>query len=507
MPFDESEELAIRQRLKDDFVHYASKCLRIRTKSGAIEPLTLNSAQRLIHDRIEAQLKETGKVRAIILKGRQQGCSTYVEGRFYWKVSHRYGVRAFILTHEQEATDNLFEMAERYHEHCPDVVKPSTGAANAKELHFDKLDSGYKVGTAGTKAVGRSQTIQFFHGSEVAFWPFASTHAAGILQAIPDEPGTEAILESTSDGPGDFFHGRWQSAVRGEGGFIAIFVPWYLQTEYSHPVDKGFAQDKDEVEYSALCGGLTDGQIAWRRAKIADLGGGEEGEESFRREYPATPEEAFEASNKRSVIPSPLVRAAINRKVKPTGRVVWGLDVARFGGDRCALAKRQGNALTERVAAWSGLDTMQTAGRVHQEYLEAEDKPEVIFVDVIGLGAGVVDRLTELGLPVVGVNAAEGSSAKETYPRLRDELWFAAREWFEAKDVSIVQDEPLIAELTAPRYSYTSGRERKKVESKDEMEKRGLRSPDLGDAFVLTFAQGSARNVQQSYTPETRWDH
>lgn len=496
-----------KRRLATDFEFYALNCLHIRPKVGKVAPLRLNSAQRLIHRKIEAQLAETGRVRAVILKGRQQGCSTYVEGRFYWKVTHRKGVRAFILTHEQDATDNLFEMAERYHEHCPEQHKPHTGASNAKELSFDKLDSGYKVGTAGTKAVGRSQTIQYFHGSEVAFWPHADGHARGILQAVPDEDGTEVILESTSDGPANFFHSRWQAAVRGEGGFIAIFIPWFLQAEYSHPTPKEFSRSTKEAEYADLCGGLTDGQLAWRRAKIADLGGGDEGEESFRREYPATPEEAFEASSKRSVIPANLVRQAINRDVKPTGRVTWGLDVARYGGDRCALAKRRGNVLLDPVESWTGHDTMQTANRVYEAFMAAEDKPEVIFIDVIGLGAGVVDRLVELGLPAYGVNVSESPGHKEAYPRLRDELWFAGREWFEARDVRIPADEALIAELTAPRYEYTMGRQRKKVESKEEMEARGLRSPDLADAFLLTFAQGSARGGLQSYEPAVTWEH
>jgi len=184
------KELTIRRLLRDDFEHYASKCLSIRTKSGKIEHLVLNQAQRYIHARIEEQRQKTGKVRAIVLKGRQQGCSTYVEGRFYWRVTHSKGVRAFILTHEEEATANLFELAKRYHDNCPQVVKPNTGASSAKELNFDKLDSGYKVGTAGNKAVGRSSTVQLFHGSEVGFWPNAQQHAAGILQAIPDEQGT-----------------------------------------------------------------------------------------------------------------------------------------------------------------------------------------------------------------------------------------------------------------------------------------------------------------------------
>ena len=101
-------------------------------------------------------------MRAIILKGRQQGVSTYVEGRFYWQTTHRKGVRAFILTHEADSTSALFEMVERYHESAPRFVKPSTGASNQKELSFDELDSGYKVGTAGNKSVAGVQRCSIF---------------------------------------------------------------------------------------------------------------------------------------------------------------------------------------------------------------------------------------------------------------------------------------------------------------------------------------------------------
>ncbi|MEQ1670117.1 MAG: hypothetical protein ABL893_04580, partial [Hyphomicrobium sp.] len=162
-------ERAVRQRLKDEFEHYAAKCLRIRTKSGDVENFRLNRSQLYLHNRLQEQLRTKGRVRALVLKGRQVGISTYIAGRFYWRVSHRFGVRAFILTHLDTASDNLFGMAKRLHESCPSLVKPETGKANAKELSFSKLDSGYKVATAGTAEVGRSETIQFFHGSEVAF--------------------------------------------------------------------------------------------------------------------------------------------------------------------------------------------------------------------------------------------------------------------------------------------------------------------------------------------------
>ena len=111
-----------RQRLKDDFAHYARRCLMIRTKAGRIAPFRLNRVQEDLHARLEAQLAERGRVRALVLKARQPGISTYVGGRFYWKVTHRRGVRAFILTHRDQATESLFSIAKRFHDYS-DVRK------------------------------------------------------------------------------------------------------------------------------------------------------------------------------------------------------------------------------------------------------------------------------------------------------------------------------------------------------------------------------------------------
>ena len=143
---------AVRQ-LRDFLPLFARKCLKIKDKGGKIIPLEFNRSQMYLHEQLEAQKARTGKVRAIIVKGRQTTISTYVSSRFYHRTALTRGVQTFILTHEQDATDNLFHMVARFHEHSP--LKPQTGASNAKELYFDILDSGYSVGTAGNKAVGR----------------------------------------------------------------------------------------------------------------------------------------------------------------------------------------------------------------------------------------------------------------------------------------------------------------------------------------------------------------
>ena len=229
----------LRARLDADYEFFAARELRIRGKRGAMAPLVFNRAQRHIHAALEAQKAATGKVRALILKGRQQGCSTYVAGRYYHRASRAAGQRVFILSHEEQASRNLFEIVARFHDLVAPELRPSTGVANASELYFDALDSGYKVATAGTRGVGRSATLQLFHGSEVAFWPHADTHAAGVLQAVPDLPGTEIILESTAHGVGNLFHKLWRDAEAGLSGYLAIFVPWFWQEEYRQPPAPG----------------------------------------------------------------------------------------------------------------------------------------------------------------------------------------------------------------------------------------------------------------------------
>lgn len=298
------KERRIRARLKNDFVHYARKCLKIRSKQGAILPLELNAAQRHIHAALEAQLATTGRVRALILKGRQQGCSTYVQARFYWKVTHGRGRRAFILTHLDEATRNLYKITRRFHENCPAPLRPRTSSLRERELVFDRLDGGYRVGTARSPGTGRSDTIQYFHGSEVAYWANAPEHMAGVLQAVADEPGTEIILESTSDGPGGLFHKLCQDARNGLGDYILIFVPWHWQDEYRKTPPPDFEPTAEEQALMASMN-IDAAQICWRRAKLGELGG----IFVFRREYPASIDEAFHSDRPGSLWRRPVIDA------------------------------------------------------------------------------------------------------------------------------------------------------------------------------------------------------
>ena len=216
------------------------------------------------------------------------------------------------------------------------------------------------------------------------------------------------------------------------------------------------------------------------------------------------------------LLPLYLVEEATKRDVEasPTTPVVWGVDVARFGGDRSAVAKRQGQVLLEPIKTYQGRDLMEMAGIVLSEYEACPYmlRPVAIYIDAIGIGAGLADRLRELDLPAVAVQVSESASLKERFNRLRDELFWNTREWFEARDCHIPEDQTLIQELTAVRYSYLSSG-KLKIESKDEMKRRGQRSPDVADAFVLTFAESGAiaggyskgYTSKRSYKPRTGW--
>jgi hypothetical protein len=210
----------------------------------------------------------------------------------------------------------------------------------------------------------------------------------------------------------------------------------------------------------------------------------------------------FPKADADTVIPFESIEAATIRDVTPSpaAPMIWGLDPARFGGDRSALVKRKGNAVPELPKVWQDLDLMQLSAMVKIEWdtTDISKRPAEILVDSIGLGAGVVDRLRQLELPVRGINVSESPSMKDHYSNLKAELWFeGAKAWFQKldctlpKDIAHTPNGSLCGELALPRFKFTKTG-KLQVESKDEIKKRGFASPDLADAFILTFASSAA---------------
>lgn len=491
MALSPDQRRAALARLAADFELFADKILRILPKAGGMPvPLSLNPAQRHLHKRIEIQRESTGKVRAIVLKGRQQGISTYTEGRYYWRLSHQRGKRAMILTHEQAATDNLFGMVSRFYDQAPAEYRPHLGASNAKELVFDLLESRYSVATAGAKDTGRGGTAQLFHGSEIAFWPHAQQHLAGIGQIVPDLPGTEVIFESTANGTANVFHELWQLASKGRSDFLPVFIPWMWQPEYTAAATPDFEMSQADDEYRDAYG-CTLEQMVWRRRKIDTDFRGDSG--LFDQEYPAAPDVAFASSSPRALIKATLVaKARRARDVEAIGPRIMAVDPAEYGDDDTSVAMRQGR-VARKLAAWNGLGTMETVGKV--ALIADREKPDSIVVDATGVGTGVADRLRELGYPVIRVHFGQAATDDERYVICRDEMWGEMADWFADQPASIEDDDSLAAQLTSVQYTHDSKR-RIKLESKEKLKDRGLRSPDDADALALTFFRGiSTANV------------
>jgi hypothetical protein len=381
------------------------------------------------------------------------------------------------------------------------------GNANAKELMFPGLDSGYKVGTAGSQGVGRSSTIQLLHASEMAFWKFAASHSAGIMQTVPDERGTEVIKESTANGMNNLFHSDWVDAERGKSDFVPIFVPWFWQDEYRRPAPEDFELDDEELDYAEAYS-LDQEQMAWRRNKIAEL----KDPMLFKQEYPATAAESFQTTGHDSFIKPVDILRARKAKLDGFGPLVMGVDPARFGNDRFSISYRCGRKILG-VQSKNKIDVVSGANWVKSEIDEM--RPDRCFIDVGGLGAGVFDILVSWGLPYSRICVAVnfGSKPQNEYIVLddgtkkpggrlrRDEMWMRSKDWLlDVGGADIPDLDSLHADACAPGYGYDMN-QRLVIESGEHMRSRGVPSPDEWSSVILTFAE-PVIDMQGAYPDE-----
>lgn len=292
----EMEKRKLLEEYSKDFTRFAQEQIRIVTKdaSKGFVPFELNQAQAIISEQLTKQLEDTGRVRAIILKARQQGISTYCVGRVYWKSYFSPHSRSVVMAHDSATSDALFSMSKNLIRNMPKNLAPKEERSNAKEViisspYFkDKTaKASYRLYTAGAPEAGRGTTPTIAHLSEVAFWNHDEKILAGLFQGIPQTDGTEVILESTANGAQGEFYRLWKDAVAGENEYLPIFLPWFITDEYRRSHPEGMILSVDEEKLVERFD-LDNDQIYWRRLKIA-----EGGEHKFRQEYPATAEEAF----------------------------------------------------------------------------------------------------------------------------------------------------------------------------------------------------------------------
>lgn len=500
----EPREVDRLQRLMKDYPYFSKEVLKIRTKSGVILPFTLNKAQQYLHHRLEQQRQTLGRVRAIIVKGRQLGSSTYVQGRYYHRLwRSRRALRAFILTHHQDATNNLFGMAQRFHAlHAPGLAQPPLLRGNAKELLFEDNDCGYAVSTAGSVATGRGSTFQLFHGSEVAFWENATEHVTGAFQTVGNAEGSEIILESTANGVGNMFYRQAQAAIRGESEFEAIFIPWFWGEDYVADCPDQWEPAQAWYEYARVHR-LTWEQLYWAYLKNRELAlvisaSFDEPCWLFRQEFPATFDEAFQSSGNSFIPPLHVLRAR-KAKVIGHGPIILGVDPSRVQ-DRVGIIDRCGRRMGERIAermdpGGSGTYVAaQIAARINRI------RPDWVCVDVGGLGGPIFDILTDMGYTnLIAVNfgaspVTTSQTGDDAYFNRRAEMYDLLRRWLADDElpVQVPDDDSFQADICAaewgPGKTQFNTSNELVLEEKDSIKKRIGASPDLGDAAALTFA-------------------
>lgn len=423
-----------------------------------------------------ATAKKEGKRRFTIKSGHGTGKSTSQAWLILWFVLFHRDLKVPVTANSQDQLrDVLWSEIAKWHRELPPFLRDMIEVS--AERVFVKADPEGAFAVARTARPERPEALQGFHADTLAFF-------------IEEASGIEDIIFETAGG-----------ALSSENSWVFMFANPTRTSGYFHRSHHG--NRSNWRCYTIPCSASSRVSESYPLDMAHEYG---EGSNVFRIRVLGE----FPLSEDNSVVSLGMIEASIGREVSPSGDAeVWGLDVARFGDDTTALAKRCGNILLEPVKEWKKLDLMQVCGLVVSEFRLAKRRPSSINVDVIGLGAGVVDRLRELGLPVRGINVGESPATDaHRYMRQRDELWFKAKDWFDTRAVCIPRDETLIEELIGPTYKIESTG-KLKVESKDDMKKRGVKSPNKADAFCLTFAGGDIaiermhHVAQQSYDPFT----
>lgn len=197
----------------------------------------------------------------------------------------------------------------------------------------------------------------------------------------------------------------------------------------------------------------------------------------------------YEDQSDKQLISAKIVDRAMTTKVETTRQdeLIMAVDVARFGDDETVICYRRGrDAYTLPWVFMSKLDTMEVAARVAFHF--DNNRPNALFVDETGVGAGVVDRLKQLGYPVTPVNfgSKPDGMTDAKVANKRAEMWVRMKEWLNG--ISAIPDDPqLAAQLTAVEYKHDANNAIL-LEKKEDMKKRKLPSPDRADALALTFA-------------------
>jgi len=344
-------------------VDYIEGLLHIDNKDRIEVPFRLNSIQKLI--------MENKAKRNIILKARQLGCSCLMLADMFIEAVTKENSICVVVSHETHATQRLLDRVHFYYDTFPDP-KPVLGHESASELSFPKLHSTIYIGTARSMSFGRGDRIDKALLSEIAHYE----EPQRILTAV--EGATrygELTLESTPNGENNVFYDVWQKAREKRNTYVPFFFPWWYGNEYQLPrghkdaleADRnGLTYDAEEIELVNKFN-LTEDQIRWRRATLADMGG------EFYQEFPEDEVTCFQQSGDPVFDP---VRCAILAKDcyegqrHPYGFYIWK-DVEP--GMRYVIGADTSSGTGESMSAASVLDDNWNVCATFQAKMEPTD--------------------------------------------------------------------------------------------------------------------------------------
>ena len=327
--------------IKQDFYKFAKMNLYIKDKFANIVPFVPNEPQRALIDYVLLCIKEKRPVKVIILKARQMGFSTAVEALCYWWTSTNFNINSVIIGNDEKSSLNLYRMFRRYFDNTNILFKPSVRYNTKSDLTFEKFDesgkqiglgSAIKIETAKNKSAGRSDTINFLHGSEVATWESGEDLVASLMQTVPDaevmEKPSMVFLESTAEGRGNYFHKEYVAAAEGRNNYQPAFAPWWVLDTYERDAtfeDLGKLNDYELFLVDLMKQGhdtlghhfliseeAIPRKLAFYRRKAKDFAATPE---RLPQEYPSTWQEAFIASGKN--VFSPLALQEMEKDATP----------------------------------------------------------------------------------------------------------------------------------------------------------------------------------------------
>jgi hypothetical protein len=292
------------RRYRSDFHYFAGERLWIMPKIGDVQRFRLNRPQRRLLEARDRQRAKGKAVRIRLLKARQWGGSTEIQGWIFGDTILREGRRSMTVAHSIESATHLRDMSERYYDRY-DLIKPSLKKQTDKTWKFQHKRDGklaeslMRIDTAENVTAGHSMTTNNLHCSELQAWPHGDVLLRGLTPMVPDDPDTMIIEEGTGSGVGDFWYERCELARTGLTEWEFVFVPWFELEDTTTPFeDDKFAFEKslDGEEKHLHEQGITLEQLHWRRRTIENKFKGDE--DGFKQQYPANPDEAFLTSGR-----------------------------------------------------------------------------------------------------------------------------------------------------------------------------------------------------------------